>query len=241
MARWKRWFGGQSLTGDSGDLLETTFEWTYEPNVEPVPQRVLPQTGDQRAAASAELVQVSGQVESVPQALHAETALRSRPGRDAEQLPSPGRVPVQRALKQSFLRHQLDEAMALWWGRRELPSSKLLRAGLTALENGWGLDAQHRTLLLRAALYRRRGVLTALRHQDDPERTALVVAEALTSTDIQVPAEVVKAVAERDLAGRHWQQALLVELQAIAGGVERARAERALRALSVITADALPD
>ncbi len=57
-------------------------------------------------------------------------------------------------------------------GDTQLPPVELLRAGLTALEDGCELDAEHRSLLLRSALQHGRGVLTALRHsQDDPERT----------------------------------------------------------------------
>ena len=81
------------------------------------------------------------------------------------------------APKVDALRAALDAALERWWGEGELPSDALLRDGLLALEAGNGLDETQRTLLLRAALARRRGMVTALAHQTDPERTASVLRE----------------------------------------------------------------
>ena len=47
------------------------------------------------------------------------------------------------------------------------------------LNAGHELDDSYRALLLRAALYRRHGILTALMHQVDAERTAVIVHDAV--------------------------------------------------------------
>jgi formylglycine-generating enzyme required for sulfatase activity len=60
-----------------------------------------------------------------------------------------------------------------------VPAPTLLRDALLLLESGEPLEEGHRTLLLRAALAHGRGIHTALKHQTDPERVGLVVAESL--------------------------------------------------------------
>ena len=57
-----------------------------------------------------------------------------------------------------------------------------VRFGSAVLEAGHTLDEPQRSLLLRAALAEHRGMLTALAHQTDPERTAVILAEALLAT-----------------------------------------------------------
>jgi hypothetical protein len=69
------------------------------------------------------------------------------------------------------VRRNLDLALDGWWRSGALPAPALLRDGLLLLEAGNPLDEAQRSLLLRAALAHRRGVLTALRYQTDPERT----------------------------------------------------------------------
>jgi hypothetical protein len=137
----------------------------------------------------------------------------------------------------SYLLHRLDEAEARWQTSHEFPSVELLQAGLSALEDGWELDAGRRSLLLRAALYHGRGILTALRHQDDPERTGLVLADALASGEARVPVETVRDLSEHDPHGRFWRPALLFELRATANSVDSRRRVRAVQALWVLAPD----
>ena len=73
----------------------------------------------------------------------------------------------------------LEEALVNWWSDGRLPTPALLRNGLLMLEAGIDIEESHRSLLLRTALYYQRGMVTALKHQSDPERTALVMREAV--------------------------------------------------------------
>jgi hypothetical protein len=77
------------------------------------------------------------------------------------------------------IRSALDAALDTWWRRGQLPPPALLRDGLLALEAGHALDEAQISLLLRAAIAERKGMLTALKHQTDPERTAVILADAL--------------------------------------------------------------
>lgn len=76
------------------------------------------------------------------------------------------------------LRDDLAAAVIAWWQSALLPSANLLKEGLLALEAGVTLDPSQRTLLGRTALARGRGVITALRHINDPDRVASLVYEA---------------------------------------------------------------
>ncbi len=78
----------------------------------------------------------------------------------------------------------LDQALDAWWAAGALPSIELLRDGLRLLAAGEPLEESHRTLLLRAALAHGRGVQTALRHQLDMERAAIVLAESVVEWDV---------------------------------------------------------
>ena len=95
-------------------------------------------------------------------------------------------------------------------GDTQLPPVELLRAGLTALEDGWNRCGAS-IIALRSALQHGRGMLTALRHQDDPERTGLVIAEALTAGTDPVPVETVIDLIER-IRGRFVATCLFMEL-----------------------------
>jgi iron(II)-dependent oxidoreductase len=108
-------------------------------------------------------------------------------------------VAVRRALN-----HALDE----WWRRGVLPSNDLLRDGLLVLQAGHDLDESQRTLLLRTALARRRGVLTALRHQTDPERTAVVLEEAILSPTQPLSAEELRKLQQGDEHSVEWAPVL---------------------------------
>ena len=76
-------------------------------------------------------------------------------------------------------RRALDEALDVWWRRGLLPPPALLRAGLLLLEAGYSLEEAQVSLLLRTAIFQRKGMLTALKYQSDPERTAVILADAL--------------------------------------------------------------
>ena len=91
------------------------------------------------------------------------------------------------AVRVANLRRALDQALAQWWQRGALPASGLARDGLLAMEAGHDLDDAQRSLLLRAALARRQGMITALRHQTDPERTALLLRDALLDPHAPLP------------------------------------------------------
>ncbi len=77
------------------------------------------------------------------------------------------------------VRRRLTQALDLWWTQAQMPSRTLLRDALLALEAGHRFDEAQTTLLLRAALFYGRGMLTALHHQGDPERTASVMRDML--------------------------------------------------------------
>lgn len=102
------------------------------------------------------------------------------------------------------LNHALDE----WWHRGALPSDELLREGLFVLQAGYDLDESQRTLLLRTALLRRRGMITALRHQRDPERTALIIHEALLHPSQPLEPETLRKLLQGDARHAAWAPAL---------------------------------
>jgi formylglycine-generating enzyme required for sulfatase activity len=130
------------------------------------------------------------------------------------------------------IRDQLDRALDRWWALGELPPRKLLRDGLLMLEAGGAASESQRSLLLRAALAYGRGTQTALRHQRDPERVALILAEALVEWEMPI-----EAVRLPDFLAE-WagvQQLLVAELQrsrVLLSGVARQRAEAALALLA---------
>lgn len=76
----------------------------------------------------------------------------------------------------------LDEAIDRWWTHSELAPQALLRDGLLVLEAGHDLDETQRSFLLRTALRRGRGTITALHYQIDADRTAFLLKEALLDT-----------------------------------------------------------
>lgn len=111
------------------------------------------------------------------------------------------------------VRRGLARALQEWWQQGQLPSKGLLRDGLLALENGHELDPAECTLLLRAALFYGRGMLTALRHQPDPERTAAVMADMLLHARRPLnPAQIVHLVKSDDMSAA-WLAPLLRLLQ----------------------------
>jgi hypothetical protein len=129
----------------------------------------------------------------------------------------------------------LDEALDHWWSDNALPAKPLLRDGLLALEAGHDLDEGHRSLLLRAALTHRKGLLTALRHQTDPERTGFLIKEAVLDVWSPLPAATLWQLKQEDPNSRPWVAALTRELEdelTIAQGIQHELAARALATLT---------
>jgi formylglycine-generating enzyme required for sulfatase activity len=132
------------------------------------------------------------------------------------------------AAQANSIREQLDRALDRWWASDEIPSLRVLRDGLLLLEAGEPVADSQRTLLLRAALSHNRGVKTALRHQVDAERVALVLAEALVEWDVPLPPERLPEILASDKA---VQPALVTQLERsriLLTGEKRRRAQYAL-------------
>jgi formylglycine-generating enzyme required for sulfatase activity len=134
----------------------------------------------------------------------------------------------------------LDEALDRWWSDDELPPLALLREGLLALEAGHDLDEGQRTLLLRAALAYRKGILTALRHQTDAERSAFLLKEALLNVWSPLAPLTLWQLRQEDEQREEWVPALQRELQdelSVAQGVQQ---QLAVQALTVLDRDEPP-
>lgn len=131
------------------------------------------------------------------------------------------------------VRQALNQALDEWWRRGALPGDELLRDGLLVLEAGHDLDESQRTLLLRTALERRRGMVTALRYQSDPERTADLLAEALFKPEQPLTAAELSRLRLNDEHSDAWAPALvdLLRTTALDAG-KHAQAVAALEALS---------
>ncbi|MFM7174172.1 MAG: formylglycine-generating enzyme family protein [Caldilinea sp.] len=145
--------------------------------------------------------------------------------------PSPTALPPD--LRTLSARRALDRALDRWWQSALLPDSQLLREGSLVLQAGHELEESQRTLLLRAALAHRRGMLTALRFQTDPERTAVVLAEAVC--DGSLPLEGIQPLLQGDENSPEWRPALVERLRQCEPG-QRLRAEPALALLAQPTA-----
>lgn len=118
----------------------------------------------------------------------------------------------------------LNKALEAWWGNAELPSTQLLRDGLLVLEAGHSLGESQRSLLLRTALVRGKGILTALRHQTDSERTATLLKEALLDLDNQFFPATLAMAREQDERSDEWTPFLIAELtQALPTTIGRQR------------------
>lgn len=132
------------------------------------------------------------------------------------------------------LTEALDEALDRWWSDDELPSLALLREGLLALEAGQTLDEGQRTLLLRTALARNKGVLTALRHQTDPDRTAFLLKETLLEAESPLPPAILWRLQQEDAQSKAWAPILIHELQDEVRAVQGLHQELAAAALAVL-------
>lgn len=158
-----------------------------------------------------------------------ETAAYRRPGsRSVASSPPASDARTQR------VQRSLDAALDAWWRRGVLPPDELLRDGLLVLEAGHDLDESHRTLLLRTALARRRGMLTALRYQSDPERTAVVLEDALFQATPPLSVAELQRLHQSDAQSNAWAALLGERLRTIAvtDPMRRSQAAAALAALS---------
>lgn len=164
-----------------------------------------------------------------------ETAAYRRPGSRAATAPA---QPAGDARTQRVQR-ALDQALDEWWRRGVLPADELLRDGLLVLEAGHDLDESQRTLLLRTALARRRGMLTALRYQRDPERTAVVLEDALFQAAPPLAADELARLQQSDAQSAAWSALLSERLRTIAA-TDPARRTQANAALTALSMPALP-
>jgi formylglycine-generating enzyme required for sulfatase activity len=136
--------------------------------------------------------------------------------------------------RNSAVARALNRALDDWWRAGLLPPTTLLRDGLLALEAGNRFDESQRTLLLRTALARRKGMVTALRYQGDVERTAVVLCDALLDPVAPLPIANLNTLQAEDLHSRRWMPLLLRMLRdeaTIADEPRRGHAHAALQAL----------
>lgn len=155
------------------------------------------------------------------------------PVRPPPELPKDGRT--RRAMA---TRMALDEALDHWWTDGALPSLGLLRDGLLLLEAGYPLDEAQSSFLLRVALRRQRGMITALRHQTDPDRTAFLIKEALLDQKQPLPPKLLRELQHEDERSATWLDYLIHDLAYEVGVAQGKRQELATRALAQIRPDA---
>ena len=225
------------VTEGSGDA---TFQWIYDPSGR----------GDekhyslvQRPASHSELVQTDASVASPTDAPHGPSLVSTLHPSDVTS-PAPPRVEetgppdIQPALplrsEDAAIWYRLEIALERRRSHGELPTARLLTDGLSALSTGVCLASDQVSLLLSTALSYRRGMLTALRHMDDPSRTGMLVAEAMIFSSNPVTPDVVSDLMERDPTSGFWRPPMLAELRLTAAngaGRERQLAHAALARL----------
>jgi len=167
------------------------------------------------------------------------TAPFRRPGATTAPPPPPVTPAPRVDARTQAVQRALDRALDEWWRRGVLPSNELLRDGLLVLEAGHDLDESQRTLLLRTALARRRGMLTALRYQTDPERTAVLLHEALLDPTQPLELGELQRLAQNDEQSAQWEPPLaeLLRHEIDLGEAQKgAQATAALASLAAATA-----
>ncbi len=132
------------------------------------------------------------------------------------------------------IRHTLDKALEQWWGQGELPPAQVLRDGLLVLEAGSQLGESQRTLLLRTALAYGKGIVTALRHQNDSERTATLLKEALLDQQATFAPLDLRPLREQDQKSEEWTPFLRAELTAELPTIFGYQRQLALAGLAVL-------
>jgi len=132
------------------------------------------------------------------------------------------------------VRNALDLALDAWWRSGALPPLALVRDSLLLLEAGEEFDDAQRSLLLRSCIAGRRGILTALRYQTDPARTALILADALLQAEAPLTPESVNWLRSQETRSGEWYPALHEILQEEVGGPAVERTGRAQAALALL-------
>ena len=162
------------------------------------------------------------------------TAPFRRPGSAAASPPPPVTPSPRIDARTLAVQRALDRALDEWWRRGVLPANELLRDGLLVLEAGHDLDESQRTLLLRTALARRRGMLTALRYQTDPERTAVLLQEALLDPARPLEQGELTRLAQGDEQSAQWEPPLTELLRHEIDLGDAARGAQAAAALALL-------
>ena len=135
------------------------------------------------------------------------------------------------------VRHAMEVALDEWWSHGEYLSQALLRNGLLVLEAGHDLDEPHRSLLLRTSLQLRRGMVTALRHQTDADRTAYIIKEAILDEPTALPLSLLWTLKQEDEESAEWVFLLLDDLQQDAFTLKGPKQRLAQDAIRQLTAD----
>ncbi|MEZ4706932.1 MAG: SUMF1/EgtB/PvdO family nonheme iron enzyme [Caldilineaceae bacterium] len=111
------------------------------------------------------------------------------------------------------VRDALEDALDAWWSHQELLSPALLRNSLLVLEAGYALDEAFLSLILRSALKLRRGMITALRYQTDPDRAAYLLKDALLNEKEPLPTSSLWHFQREDEESEEWAELLIEDLQ----------------------------
>jgi hypothetical protein len=130
---------------------------------------------------------------------------------------------IEAAPRVRAVRQSLELALDDWWSQQKLVSPALLRNGLLVLEAGNSLDEPHLSLLLRSALRMRRGMLTALRHQTDPDRAAYLLKESLLHEADPLPTSTLWWLRQQDENSDEWAELLYYDLEQDAQAATGAR------------------
>ncbi len=134
----------------------------------------------------------------------------------------------------------LDDALDRWWTNADLAPLALLRDGLLLLEAGHALDETQRSFLLRSALRTQRGLLTALHHQTDPDRTAFLLKDALLDLHHPLPPQLLPALRREDRQSEAWADYLAHDLAYEANAATGRRSELAAVALAALQGKPIP-
>jgi formylglycine-generating enzyme required for sulfatase activity len=229
MSMRRRWFRQKDAASVPPAEAEesTSFDWEFEGDAPAERAAALPPVslsrppagdgaGDKEATAAVS----APHPQSQPSYIEVEVEVREQVNAPQEAAKYTGAAGARRT---RYIRHLLDGALERWWSFGEIAPPSLLREGLLLLESGHPLEEAHRSLLLRTALYYRKGLLTALRHQSDPERAALLIKEALVDWEPSLPPESVAWLRAQDPLSVRWEAALVRELQteAVTGDTRR--------------------
>jgi len=128
----------------------------------------------------------------------------------------------------------IDDALDQWWTDGTLPPLTLLRDGLLLVEAGYTLDETQRSFLLRVALRRQRGMITALRYQGDPDRTAFLIKDALLDSKHPLPPHFLAELQQEDEQSSVWMDYLLHDLAYEVGVAQGKRRQLAANVLAQI-------